>query len=157
MKSRGFFQTVFLVLILSGACKRDDTALGTDRKTPPGTYRNGLYEASLPADYEGYSTTAAVSVTANRIVVVNWSIYDERNKRYFDDTYEEVFTGNPVYIQQCRDDRRGMAIYAERLIETQELDSVDCVTHATWTWNKFKTVTGKALKDAKLDPTAGTD
>lgn len=157
MKSVGFYRTVFLMLILFGACKRDNTVVGSDRETPAGTYRNGVYTGDLPQDHEGYTTHTEISVTTNRIVAVNWSIYDERNRCYFDDTYERFFTGNPVYIQQCRDDRRGMALYAERLIETQELDSVDCVTHATWTWNKFKTVTGKALKDAKLDTTAGKD
>jgi len=153
MKSIFHLRMAFWILILLAACDRDNTAVGSDPIAPAGSYRNGLYEASLPADYEGYSTAAAISVTANRIVVVNWSIYDERNRRYFDDTYEEVYTGNPVYIQQCRDDRRGMAIYSERLIETQELDSVDCVTHATWSYNKFKSVAGKALKDARLDTT----
>jgi len=150
MKWSRHLHAAFWVLFLLGACERDNTAVGSDPDQAAGSYRNGLYEASLPADYEGYSTAAAISVTANRIVVVNWSIYDERNKRYFDDTYEEMYTGNPVYIQQCRNDRRGMAIYAERLIETQELDSVDRVTQATWSWNKFKSVTGKALKDARL-------
>jgi major membrane immunogen (membrane-anchored lipoprotein) len=142
---------VFFVL---AACDRNTTAIGSDPESPAGSYRNGVYEASLPADYEGYSARASLTVTGNRITVVDWSIYDERNKRFFDDTYEQMYTGNPVYIQQCRDNRKGMALYGPRLIETQEMDSVDCVTAATWVYGKFGPLVRKSLKDARLDTTA---
>jgi major membrane immunogen (membrane-anchored lipoprotein) len=154
MRSKVRFFAPLMIFFLLAACDRDNTAIGSDPDTPAGSYKNGVYEASLPADYEGYSARASLTVAGNRIAVVDWSIFDERNKRPFDDTYEQMYTGNPEYIQQCRDNRKGMALFGPRLIETQEIDSVDCITGATWVYGKFGPLVRKSLKNARLDSTS---
>ncbi len=121
-----------------------------------GIYKNGTYEGQTPKDYEGYNALAFIEVKKGFISTVGWKIYDNNLKRYFDSTYEEVYTGNALYIQQCRDNMKGMTAYGPQLIETQNVDSVDCITGATWCFNKFRQVVKIALKDAKAD-TAGTE
>jgi major membrane immunogen (membrane-anchored lipoprotein) len=60
------------------------------------------------------------------------------NGRVFDESYEEVFTGNDLYMQQSRDDWTGSRGYSDALIEKQDVEEVDAVSNATWTNRKFK-------------------
>jgi major membrane immunogen (membrane-anchored lipoprotein) len=116
-----------------------------------GVYKNGVYKGATKKDSEGYNASASIEVKQGFISTVLWSIYDNNLKRYFDSTYEQVYIGNPTYIQQCRDNMKGMAAYGPKLIQTQSIDSVDVITGATWTCWKFKEVVQIALKDAKSD------
>jgi major membrane immunogen (membrane-anchored lipoprotein) len=116
-----------------------------------GVYKNGVYEGMTKKDGEGYNAVASVEVKRGSIAVVLWSIYDNNLKRFFDSTYEQVYAGNPVYIQQCRDNMKGMVAYGPKLVQTQNVDSVECITGATWAYWKFKEVVKIALKDAKAD------
>jgi len=150
---------VALILIqaafISLSCKDSEktSILGPEAT---GIYQNGIYEGQTPKDYEGYNALAIIEVKKGFIATVGWKIYDNNLKRYFDSTYEEVYTGNALYIQQCRDNMKGMVAYGPRLVETQNVDSVDCITGATWCYNKFKQVVKITLKDAAADP-EGTD
>ena len=137
------------------SCKKSgkDTVMGPDPgSTVQGRYKNGLFKGATEKDYEGYNAIATIEVRGNRISIVDWQIYDNNLKRFFDAAYEHVYSGNPLYIQQCRDNMKGMVAYGPRLIETQDVDSVECITGATWCHNKFKQVVKISLKDASLDP-----
>ena len=116
-----------------------------------GNYRDGLYEGRTPKDSEGYNATALIEVKKGFISTVGWKVYDNNLKRYFDSTYEEVYTGNATYMQQCRDNMKGMVAYGPKLIETQDIDSVDVITGATWVHHKFTQVVKITLKDAKTE------
>jgi major membrane immunogen (membrane-anchored lipoprotein) len=133
-----------------GSDKNDVTGVGGNA----GMYLNGTYEGKTPIDYEGYNALAKISVSNGFISVVDWKIYDNNLKRYFDETYEEVFAGNPLYVQQCRDNMKGMKAYGPDLIRTQCIDSVDVITGATWCYHKFRDVVKITLKNAKKDSTA---
>jgi major membrane immunogen (membrane-anchored lipoprotein) len=119
-----------------------------------GRYVNGAYDGQTPKDGEGYTTFASIQVRQGDIASVNWRIYDNNLKRNFDSTYEEIYRTIPLYQQQCRDNMVGMKVFGPELIETQSIDSVDCITGATWCWNKFKEVVQIALKDARPDSAA---
>ena len=134
-------------------CSKDKSVTGDGGETG-GKYIDGSYAGQTQIDHEGYNALASVKVSQHRITDVEWRIYDNNLKRIFDDTYEEVFAGNEVYMQQCRDNRSGMAVFGPRLIETQELDSVDNITGATWSYRKFRDVMQTTLKDACQDTTA---
>jgi major membrane immunogen (membrane-anchored lipoprotein) len=113
-------------------------------------YKDGSYEAKTPIDGEGFYTTAKVTVSGGKISEVDWIIFDNyRGSRPFDASYEKVYVGNEVYIQQSRSDWKGSRNYGQRLIETQDLGKVDVVTGATWTNKKFKEAVGLALEKAK--------
>jgi major membrane immunogen (membrane-anchored lipoprotein) len=140
-------QAVFISL----SCKDSDKTniLGPEEKT--GVYKNGSYEGKTAKDNEGYNALALIEVKKGLIATVAWKIYDNNLKRYFDSTYEEVYTGNALYIQQCRDNMKGMVAYGPSLIQTQSIDSVEAITGATWCYNKFKQVVKITLKDAAAD------
>jgi major membrane immunogen (membrane-anchored lipoprotein) len=123
------------------------------RKEPEmtGVYKNGSYEGKTAKDYEGYNALALIEVKKGFINSVVWKIYDNNLKRYFDATYEQVYAGNPVYIQQCKDNMKGMVAFGPRLMQTQSIDSVEAITGATWCYRKFKEVVKIALKDATAD------
>jgi major membrane immunogen (membrane-anchored lipoprotein) len=147
-KAAGTGLILIQAVLLCLSCKNSEknSILGPE---PVGAYRNGVYEGRLPKDTEGYNTSALIEVKKGFIATVGWNIYDTNLKRYFDATYEEVYTGNDTYMQQCRDNMKGMAAYGPKLIETQNVDSVDVITGATWCYNKFRQVVKAALKDAK--------
>ena len=143
---------LYPALFISLSCKDSAKNPITGPETT-GVYKNGVYEGTTKKDYEGYNADASIEVKQGSIATVLWSIYDNNRNRYFDATYEQVYAGNPVYMQQCRDNMKGMVAYGPKLIETQDIDKVDCITGATWCHNKFKEVVNIALKDAKADST----
>jgi major membrane immunogen (membrane-anchored lipoprotein) len=142
-----FFGLIFLICF----CDKDSKT-ATDPHTQPGRYINGNYQGQTPVDYEGYNAFCTIDIQGGAITTVDWRIYDNNRKRNFDDTYEEVYTGNPVYMQQCRDNMVGMRAYGPQLIEEQDIDQVDCISRATWCHNKFKQVVKTTLKDASAGP-----
>jgi major membrane immunogen (membrane-anchored lipoprotein) len=156
MKTKFFHAFALHLALLICFCDKDTakTSTGPDDDAQPGRYINGVYEGQTTKDYEGYNAFCTIEVNKGLLSVVDWQIYDNNLKRYFDDTYEEVYTGNPVYMQQCRDNMVGMRAYGPDLIETQDIDKVDCITKATWCWHKFKQVVKITLQDAVADTSA---
>lgn len=116
-------------------------------------YKNGTYEAKTADDYEGYHSEAKVNISGNKIADVQWKIIDS-NGIVFDDKYEKVFAGNPAYQQQARDDYKGAVTYGPKLIETQDMDKVDSISGATWSYKKFKEVVSEALEKSETAKTA---
>jgi major membrane immunogen (membrane-anchored lipoprotein) len=58
------------------------------------------------------------------------------------------FKDNPVYIKQCRKDSKGVRAYPKKLFKTQDIDQVDAMSGATWSYNIFKASVNEALKNA---------
>ncbi|MCX7747572.1 MAG: FMN-binding protein [Clostridia bacterium] len=114
-----------------------------------GKYKDGVYEVQSQPDYEGYYSTAKVTIKDNKIDSVDWKIIDSERKRDFDEKYEEVFAGNKEYQEQCRNDLKGAKTYSPKLVETQEISEVDAISGATWSNKKFKEVVRIALEKAK--------
>jgi hypothetical protein len=54
------------------------------------------------------------------------------------------------YQEQCFNDGRGIKTYPQRLLQTQDLDKVDMISGATWSYQIFKACVQQALKDAKI-------
>jgi major membrane immunogen (membrane-anchored lipoprotein) len=157
MKKTCLFALLLLLTSLMGSSCREsgknDVTGVNDGNGNTGKYLNGAYEGKTPIDYEGYNALADIRVTNGLISIVDWKIYDNNSKRYFDETYEEGYTGIPVYIQQCRDNMKGMKAYGPNLIRTQSIDSVETITGATWCYHKFQEVVKITLKNAKKDST----
>jgi major membrane immunogen (membrane-anchored lipoprotein) len=152
---------IVLQILLPCGCSKESakdsvTSVGTE-PVKQGNYKNGVYEGKTPIDYEGYNALAKIEVANGYLSLVDWDIYDNNLKRYFDGTYEEVYTGNPLYIQQCRDNMKGMVAYGPNLIQTQNIKSVEAITGATWCYNKFKEVVKITLKNAYADSANAAD
>lgn len=125
-------------------------ALGkSERALKPLSLADGTYEVAEPeADGEGYLTKGTLVVEKGRIVADEVVIWDSARSRPFDGTYEEVFAGNDEYIAQSRGDWAGLQAYMKDLVATQQLESVDALSGATWTYEKFTSAMGKALEKA---------
>jgi major membrane immunogen (membrane-anchored lipoprotein) len=114
----------------------DSSSVHSD-KTVRGIY---VYES------EPYTTTVDLEIKDGKIVDVKWVILDTMRHVPFDSTYERFMGNNAYYIDQCRKDWKGSRSYGPKLIQTQNIDSVDAVTGATWTHMLFKRAVEDALK-----------
>jgi len=119
--------------------------------TPDKSYKDGVYCGKSRADYtrEPYYGCAKITIENGKIVKVDFSVRDSAKQVDFDDQYEKYFTGNPQYIQQCRNDRKGVKTYPARLLKKQDVDQVDAISGATWSCNLFKASVKEALSSAK--------
>lgn len=119
--------------------------------TPDKPYKDGVYCSRSRAIYtsEPYYGCAKVTIEKGMIVKVDFSILDSAKQVNFDDKYERYFVGNPLYIEQCRNDLKGVKTYPARLLKKQDIDQVDAISGATWSCNLFKASVKKALSSAK--------
>jgi major membrane immunogen (membrane-anchored lipoprotein) len=157
MKTKATAILVLVLAFLCGTCCNKAVNKITEPEDQiTGTYKNGSYTGQTTIDYEGYNANCHIHVSDGQIATVDWNIYDNNRKRYFDATYEELYANYPPYIQQCRDNMVGMLGFGPKLVETQDIKKVDCITGATWCYKKFTQVIKIALKDAYADSSAAT-
>ena len=116
----------------------------------PGPYHDGIYEGKSGAGYihEPYTGMVKIEIKNSHFTKIDFSIMDTLNNEIFDSTYWKHYIGNKIYIAQCRQDWKGVLYYPRRLIETQDIEKVDAISGATWSYNLFKQSTLMALKAA---------
>jgi len=121
------------------------------RQDTSGNYPDGKYEGKSRYNYtdEPYWGSVSITVKNGSFTEINFMIRDSNLHETFNEDYEKHFQGNPVYIEQCRNDWEGVQIYPKKLIESQNPDKIDAVSGATWSYNIFKASTREALKNAK--------
>jgi major membrane immunogen (membrane-anchored lipoprotein) len=115
------------------------------------TYKDGLYMGTSCSYYtsEPYWGNVSIIIKNGSFTKINFMIRDSNLHETFNENYEKHFQGNPLYIQQCRNDWQGAQSYPEKLSVTQNPDKVDAVSGATWSYNIFKASLKEALKNAK--------
>jgi major membrane immunogen (membrane-anchored lipoprotein) len=115
--------------------------------------KDGIYTGSSRASYtdEPYWGIVKITVTNNMIGDVKFCIRDSTLHEYFDGSYEKHFEGNNVYVEQCRNDWKGVQKYPAILAEKQDADKVDAISGATWSNNIFKASVKDALKELKTE------
>jgi major membrane immunogen (membrane-anchored lipoprotein) len=112
-----------------------------------GPYKDGIYFGSSRAEYtnEPYFGFSRVVIENGKIITVEFYVRDSSKQVYFDETYEKYFAGNEEYMQQCRNDWIGINSYPDSLLKYQDLQKVDVISGATWSYNIFKASTQEAL------------
>ena len=115
-----------------------------------GPYHDGIYEGKSRARYvqEPYVGFVRIEIFKGHLAKIDFKIVDTLNNEIFDGNYEKHYTGNQTYIEQCRHDWKGVQEYPIRLLETQNIERVDAVSGATWSYNIFKQSALIALKNA---------
>jgi len=115
-----------------------------------GPYKDGCYTGKSQAgyDYEPYVGYVTIYIKNGWPIKATFKIVDTLKKVVFDEKYEKYFEGNEHYIQQCRNDWKGIQTYPIKFIDKKELEMVDAITGATWSYNFFKCATQDALKSA---------
>ncbi len=114
-------------------------------------YKNdGVFEGRSCSRYtnEPYMGVSKVYIEGGIIRKIEFKIIDTTKNELFDDKYEYHYIGNDLYINQCRNDWKGVQTYPEKLIKVQKIEDVDAVSGATWSYNMFKSSVQIALQKA---------
>ena len=85
------------------------------------------------------------------MIKVEFYVRDSSKQEYFDDKYEKYFADNDEYIKQCRNDWKGIQSYPDSLLKYQDLNKVDVISGATWSYNIFMASAGEALSVAETE------
>ena len=142
----------FFLLISSSHCFGQD--LKIDDKPSQDTsivYKDGFYEGKSQSHYTGepYWGSAKITIKNGSLAGIDFMIRDSALHETFDGNYEKHFQGIPEYIQQSRNDWKGVQAYPKKLSEKQDINKVDAISGATWSYNIFKASVNEALKNAK--------
>ena len=115
-----------------------------------GPYKDGNYNGISRAIYteEPYYGNAKITIENGKIIKVEFVVRDSAKHEYFDDKYEKYFAGNDEYIRQCRNDWKGINSYPDSLIKYQDIEKLDAISGATWSFNIFKASVEEALSAA---------
>jgi major membrane immunogen (membrane-anchored lipoprotein) len=142
-----FLVTFGFVIIMLGSCKNPSGL--TNAKS--GQYISGLFYGESRSVYtaEPFYGKVKLTICNGRLVKVDFTIRDSASHEMFDSNYEKHFMGNNLYIDQCRNDWKGLQSYPDSLLKYQELEKIDAISGATWSYNIFKASVKEALKDAK--------
>jgi len=130
------------------------TEEGTDRQAVQDTtfrYADGVYEGQSRYSYTDEPYWGKVQITVNNglFTGIRFLIRDSNLHETFDGAYEKHFDGNPLYIQQSRNDWGGVQAYPKKMMEKQDITRVDAISGATWSYNIFRASVEEALKRAK--------
>ncbi len=111
-------------------------------------YPDGIYEGQSRSAYieEPYWGKVQLTIEKGLVTRVNFVIRDSNLHETFNQDYEKHFEGNPLYIQQSRNDWNGVKTYPGKLLEAQNINKVDAVSGATWSYNIFRAAVIEALK-----------
>ena len=115
-----------------------------------GPLKNGNYSGVSRAIYldEPYYGHARIAIHNGKITKIRFFVRDSAKHEYVDDSYEKYFAGNDEYIQQCRNDWKGIQSYPDSLLKHQDLEKVDVISGATWSYNLFRASVKEALTAA---------
>lgn len=114
-------------------------------------YKDGTYEGISRAKYidEPYWGSVQLTLKNGLFTEIYFVIRDSNLHETFDGNYEKHFEGNAEYIQQSRNDWKGVQTYPKMLSEKQDINKIDAVSGATWSYNIFRASVNEALKNAK--------
>ena len=127
-----FLFAIFLAISFSTSTSKgqDFKFIGMTTKDSLATRKDGIYEGKSRAEYisEPYWGKIRITVKNGVISAINFTIRDSSLHETFDGKYEKHFIGNPVYIQQSRNDWKGVLIYTGKLMEEQDINKIDAVS-----------------------------
>jgi major membrane immunogen (membrane-anchored lipoprotein) len=150
------FQFLFVVLLTTFIsifiAEGQDLKL-TDRAVKDTTvmYKDGNFEGKSRAKYiyEPFWGSVRFTIKNGIFAGIKFVIRDSSLHETFDGKYEKHFEGNPEYIQQSRNDLKGVQTYPEKLSEKQDINKLDAISGATWSYNIFRASINEALKNSK--------
>lgn len=114
-------------------------------------YKDGIYYGKSKSIYtdENFWGSVKLIVKDGEIVDVDFCVIDSTSHEIFGPNYENHYIGNDLYIQQCKDNWQGILRYPEKLVQKQNIEDVDIISGATWSYNMLKHSTIEALRNAE--------
>jgi major membrane immunogen (membrane-anchored lipoprotein) len=143
---------IFLTLFLLTSVYPQDLKIpGKAAQDTSVIYKDGTYEGTSRATYKYEPFWGIVHFTLKNgeFTDISFVIRDSSLHETFDGKYEKHFEGNPEYIQQSRNDWKGVQTYPRKLSEKQDINKIDAISGATWSYNIFRASLKEALKNAK--------
>jgi major membrane immunogen (membrane-anchored lipoprotein) len=115
-------------------------------------YQDGIFEGQSQHIYkdEPYWGKVQIKVENGRLTLVSFMIRDTNLHETFNQFYEKHFEKIPEYVEQCRNDWKGVQSYPGKLLEKQDIKKVDATSGATWSYNIFKASADSALRKAAI-------
>ncbi len=149
-KLKGFIVTISAFILLAASvcsAQAQGKEAGAQQDSPP-LYRDGSYTGMSRSKYisEPFWGICHLTVENGLLTGISFSIRDSSLHENFDGSYEKHFTGNPVYIQQSRNDWAGVQAYPRKLAKKQDTSRLDAISGATWSYNIFRASVSDALK-----------
>jgi major membrane immunogen (membrane-anchored lipoprotein) len=149
-----FTISLLIILLTSSITRAQD--LNTPDKIKMAAihlYKDGDFEGKSRASYtdEPYWGIVKLKIENGVLKEVMFTIRDSNLHERFSKKYADHFKDNPEYIQQCRNDSKGVKTYPKELAKKQDVDQVDAISGATWSYNIFKASMKEALKNAYND------
>lgn len=113
-------------------------------------YQDGIYLGQSRHTYtdEPYWGSIRITIVKGSLTGIDFIIRDSSLHETFSKKYKEHYKGNAEYIQQVKNDWKGVQSYPKRLIKTQDISKIDALSGATWSYNIFRASAGEALKKA---------
>ena len=150
---KSYYSIILTLILLAGPSIYDSYSQVQNIITVQNTlikYRDGIYEGQSRHTYtdEPYWGSIRITIENGLFTGINFMIRDSSLHETFTKKYKKHYKGNSVYIQQCKNDSKGVQIYPKRLMETQDISKIDVISGATWSYNIFRASAGEALKKA---------
>jgi major membrane immunogen (membrane-anchored lipoprotein) len=99
--------------------------------------------------YEPFWGIVKFTIKDGRYTDISFAIRDSSLHEAFDAKYEKHFEGNPEYIQQSRNDWKGVQTYPKNLSMKQDINKLDAISGATWSYNIFRSSVKEAIKNPR--------
>jgi uncharacterized protein with FMN-binding domain len=116
-------------------------------------YHDGIYCGQSRANYtsEPFWGHIKITVESHLMSDIEFYIRDSSLHECVDSLYGvRHYASIPEYMQQCVNEDHAIKIYPQQLLLTQNVDEIDAISGATWTYNIFVASTKKALTDAVI-------
>jgi uncharacterized protein with FMN-binding domain len=153
IKGLSIFVSLLIIIVTVSSFKTGKHYNTTENQVQDTTkkYRDGVYEGKSQGIYtdEPYWGIVRLTVKDGSFSEVKFIMRDSALHEPFDGRYERHFAGNPEYIQQSRNDWKGVQTYPEKLKGKRSIESVDAMSGATWSYNIFKATVRDALKNSR--------
>lgn len=147
-----FLLSLFIIFIIGSGVIFYCYSISASNSTGSLNYKDGVYEGSSRSIYTFENFWGKVRLTINngKITNVEYQVIDQDRNEVFSETYERHYSSNFIYIEQCRNEWKGIQSYPQLLLNMQNVYDLDAITGATWSFNLFKDSVAIALKDAYL-------
>jgi major membrane immunogen (membrane-anchored lipoprotein) len=122
---------------------------GSDKKNML-PYKEGVYTGMSQSEYtsEPYWGKVQVTIDKDGYRAIKYEIRDSSLHENFNLAYAKHFEGNDVYIQQTKNDWNGVLTYPLKFLREQDINKVDAISGATWSYKIFKASLLDALSKA---------
>lgn len=114
-------------------------------------FKDGVYKGESQSKYtaESYWGQVTLKIKDDKVTLVSFQIVDKEKNEVFGPNYELYFKNNPEYVTQCRNEIKGIKAYTEAFLKNGNMEQVDAITGATWSYNFFRDALKVALEKAK--------